>query len=141
MIELLLTVSFVILIGLSGGVITHWISSLIGNPERQDVNTRAIFAFYGVWIKQKYEAFEKRLADNLTRKDFTIKQEEMYIARNLNFWMSAGCCPKCMSVWVTAIISIIVFALTGVSLWWVFFALPFSSITLRWMMDNDYEPE
>lgn len=137
MIELLLTVCFVILIGLSGGVVTNWISYLIGNPEDDDVNTRAIFAFYGVWIKQKYEAFEKRLADKVTRKDFTIKQEERYIARNLNFWMSAGCCPKCMSVWVTAFISITVFALTSVSLWWVFFALPFSSISLRWMMDNE----
>ncbi len=137
MIELLLTITYVIIIGLSGGVITLWIGNIIGNPENKEVNTRAIFSFYGVWVHQKYHEYENRLADALTRKNLNLKQEERYLAKRINYFKMLGACPSCFSIWVTAIVSVVILYFTSVSLWWVFFALPFSSITLNYF--SEYE--
>lgn len=136
MIYTLLELIYVIVVGLMGGVATFWFMSLIGDPDKEEVNTRAIFSFYGVWIRHKYDAYEKALEDRITRRAMNLKEQEKFEARHINWAKSGGACRYCTGVYITAFMSAIIFYCTDVSLWWIFLTLPTFHFSLKHMTEK-----
>jgi hypothetical protein len=136
MIDLLLLLIYVIITGLLGGIATYWFMSLIGDPDTEDLNTRAIFSFYGVWIRQKFDKYEKNMEDQMTRMTLTMRQEQRYEARHINWAKSMGACRYCTGVYITALVSFLIFYTQGISLWWIFLTLPVFHFSLKYTMEN-----
>lgn len=136
MIENILTILYVILISGVGACTTYFYQFIIGNPDKDEVYLRSIFSFFGVWLEKKYNKIEDPIQNSIENmggmKSLHYK-DRMKIALNVNIWKPLGICIYCSNVYITAIVTGIIFYFTFVSLWWILPSLVISNMILNFI--------
>lgn len=122
-------------IGLLSGALTYVLEYIIGQPYKDNLNTRAVFSRYGLWVRRKYNEYEFRLSERVIRQKDVLSEENVEV-KSINIYMMLGACPSCFNIWVTAAFSIITLLSIGYSPFWAFLALGTSHFSLHFMMDN-----
>jgi hypothetical protein len=136
MIENILTILYVIIVSGIGASTTYFYQFLIGNPDHDQIYLRSIFSFFGVWLLNKYDAAEKPIENEIANsggEKYLSRKQQMRIALNVNFWKPFGICAYCSNVYITAIVTGIIYLFTSVSLWWILPSLVISNLTLNWI--------
>lgn len=136
MIENILTIHYVIIVSGIGASTTYFYQFLIGNPDHDQIYLRSIFSFFGVWLLDKYNEKEKPVQNYIDERGgekLLNRQQQMTVAKNVNWTKMLGICIFCTNVYITAIVTGIIYFFTSVSLWWVLPSLVISNLTLNWI--------
>lgn len=125
MITTLLTIVSVLLLAACAPLMTLFVLYLIGNPDRDTVNTKAIFSFIGAWVAEGYDRTERKIAEAMRQEAHChAKEETRSLTRKKNWFMAAGACPKCLNVYVSTAFLSIMFLHFDLSFLNLIYALP-----------------
>lgn len=128
---MILTILSVILLACIAPLLTCFLEYLIGDPWKEEVNTKAIFSRIGVWVSHGYDRTERKIAEKMMRSKVGSKQqEEILLSQKKNWYMVLGACPSCMNVYVSAGFLVGFFIICSISMWWLFAAMPISHFVL-----------
>jgi len=136
MFENLATIIYVIIISCIAGSTTYFIEFLIGNPNEDKVNLRSIFSWIGVLIDEGYHRTETKVSDYMNERggsNLLSTTQKLRVTFMLNWYKALGACHLCLNVYVTVIVTLLVYHFTDVSMWWVLLSLPVSSMFLQWL--------
>jgi hypothetical protein len=136
MIENILTILYVIIVSGIGASTTYFYQFLIGNPDHDQIYLRSIFSFFGVWLLDKYNENEKPVQNYIDERGgekMLNREQQMKVAKNVNWTKMLGICIFCTNVYITAIVTGIIYFFTSVSLWWILPSLVISNLTLNWI--------
>lgn len=135
----LIAIISALLIGLASALVTKFVLYIIGDPWKEEVNTKALFSRIGVWIAQGYDHAEKMTAIRMQRirenKHIDRHAEDRYLSTMKNWWMAAGACYYCLNVYVSVIVSCLIFTQFDLSLWLLIASLPASHYAIGWVME------
>jgi len=131
----MINIIIVILTGIIIGSVTKFFLYLIGNPYQEKVNTGAIFAFYGVWVRQKHDEFSEHLQRKLSGLS-SEKEFERKAARMINIFKALGACPWCVNVYISALFGCASLYYYNISLWHLVYLLPISHLSLSYIIDH-----
>lgn len=121
------TIISAIIIGCCGALASKFILYLIGDPHEEEVNTKAIFAFIGVWVFHGYERIERKIANDMAFiKPETKLSEDKLLSSRKNWFMALGACPICFNTYITGIVCTILFIHFDISFWNLLLAYPSS---------------
>lgn len=126
MIEVLIHIVCSMLLGAITAMFTRFFEYLIGNPFREEVYTKSILSFYGVWIRKNYDRVEAGIRDD-SPKGHT----------RLNFWKAMGVCPYCLNVYVGLVVYGVAIVYTDLYWWLLFSVLAVSHYVLGWIFDKE----
>lgn len=121
------TIISAIIIGCCGALASKFILHLIGDPQEDQVNTKAILSFIGVWIFHGYDRIERKIANQMSGVKIESKEhEDKLLSTKKNWFMALGACPVCFNTYITGIVCTILFIHFDISFWNLLITYPCS---------------